>query len=230
MQRRDEGFAPIEALGAYVKAMRCLSPAAAHASELPFDTAAVEFYDFDSQYSDTIIHGLQSIGPAENSNGAMREERETYAMSALVSLLGWTLLASGAGISFVMQQAVNANLRTVLGSAAWAGFISYLGGTLCMLALAIAMRAAIPPIALAVRGSWWAWSGGFFGAIYIAISILLVPRLGTATFIALLVAGQMLSSMVFDHYGLFGVVPHPIDPSRVLGAVLLVSGVILIRF
>jgi transporter family-2 protein len=150
-------------------------------------------------------------------------------MSSLFGLLGFTLLAAGAGVSFVVQQAVNANLRAVLGSAAWAGFISYLGGTLCMLALAFAMREALPPAVVAVRTNWWAWSGGFFGAIYIAISILLVPRLGTATFIALLVTGQMLSSMVFDHYGLFGVVQHPVDPFRLLGAVLLIGGVILIR-
>src|SRR6185312_2574133 len=44
---------------------------------------------------------------------------------------------------------------------------------------------------------------GIFGAFYIAISILLVPRLGAATFIAILVAGQMLCSLVIDHYGPF---------------------------
>src|ERR1700686_1859241 len=83
-------------------------------------------------------------------------------------------------------------------SAAWAGFVSYLGGTLCILLLALAMREAVPLAAAAARSNWWAWTGGFFGAIYIAISILLVPRLGTATFIALLVAGQMLASLVVD--------------------------------
>ena len=150
-------------------------------------------------------------------------------MSPLFGLLGLTALAIGAGASFVMQQAANANLRVVLGSAAWAGFVSYFGGTLCMLALAFAMRDELPPAVVAVRANWWAWSGGFFGAIYIAISILLVPRLGTATFIALLVAGQMLSSLVFDHYGLFGVVQHSVDLYRLLGAVLLVGGVILTR-
>ena len=137
-----------------------------------------------------------------------------------------TLLAMGAGVSFVMQQAVNADLRAVLGSAAWAGFVSYLGGTVCMLVLAFAMRDALPPV---VRSNWWAWSGGLFGAIYIAISILLVPRLGTAAFVALLVAGQMLASLVFDHYGLFGVPKRPADPSRLIGALLLVGGVILVR-
>jgi transporter family-2 protein len=150
-------------------------------------------------------------------------------MSQLLGLVGFTLLALAAGVSFVIQQAVNADLRAALGSAAWAGFISYLGGTLCMLLLAFALREALPPAAAVVRSNWWAWSGGFFGAIYIAISILLVPRLGTAAFVALLVAGQLLSSFVFDHYGLLGIAPRPADPARLLGAVLLVVGVVLIR-
>jgi transporter family-2 protein len=149
-------------------------------------------------------------------------------MTQIFGLLA-PLLAIAAGVSFVMQQAVNAELRTTLSSAAWAGFVSYLGGTVCMLAIALAMREALPLNGVVLRGNWWAWTGGFFGAIYIAISILLVPRLGTATFVALLVAGQMLASLVFDYYGLFGVPQHSVDSSRVAGALLLIGGVILIR-
>src|SRR5579883_2418804 len=100
-----------------------------------------------------------------------------------------------AGASFVMQQAVNASLRADINSAAWAGFVSYLGGTVCMLVLAVAMHEALPVPAAVARSNWWAWTGGFFGAVYIAVSILLVPRLGAAIFVALLVAGQMLSSL-----------------------------------
>lgn len=150
-------------------------------------------------------------------------------MSAIFALLASVLLAVGAGVSFVVQQAVNASLRASIGSAAWAGFASYLGGTLCMLALALAMREALPPGRLLAQAGWWAWSGGFFGAIYIAVSILLVPRLGAATFVALLIAGQMLASIAFDHYGWFGVPQHAADLPRLLGALLLVAGVVLIR-
>jgi transporter family-2 protein len=39
----------------------------------------------------------------------------------------------------------------------------------------------------------------------------------------------MLASMVFDHYGLLGMVQHAATPSRLLGAVLIVTGVVLIR-
>ena len=73
------------------------------------------------------------------------------------------------------------------------------------------------------------WTGGFWGTIYIAVSIFLVPRLGTATFVALLVGGQMLSSLLFDHYGLFGLPEHPADLTRITGAVLLLAGVVLVR-
>ena len=150
-------------------------------------------------------------------------------MSPIFKLFGFALLAVGAGVSFVMQQAVNADLRSALGSAAWAGFVSYLGGTLCMLVLAAALRDGVPSAAAVLRSSWWAWSGGFFGAIYIAISILLVPRLGTTTFIGSLIAGQMVASLIFDNYGWFGLAERPADPMRIFGVLLLIGGVILIR-
>jgi bacterial/archaeal transporter family-2 protein len=147
----------------------------------------------------------------------------------IFDLIAFMALAAGAGVSFVMQQAVNANLRATIGSAAWAGFVSYLGGTLCMLVVAFAMRDALPSTGAVTQTNWWAWSGGLFGAIYIAVSILLMPRLGAATFISLLIAGQMLASLVFDHFGLFGVPQHSADFSRLLGAVLLIGGVVLVR-
>lgn len=87
----------------------------------------------------------------------------------------------------------------------------------------------VPSAAAALRSNCWAWSGGFFGAIYIAISILLVPRLGTTTFIGSLIAGQMVASLIFDKYGLFGLAERPADPMRIFGVLLLVGGVILIR-
>ncbi|MCK1708083.1 DMT family transporter [Bradyrhizobium sp. 143] len=75
----------------------------------------------------------------------------------------------------------------------------------------------------------FAWSGGLFGAIFIALGIFLVPQLGAATFFAPLIAGQMLGSIAFDHFGLLDVPVHPISAIRVAGAALLVGGVVLIR-
>jgi bacterial/archaeal transporter family-2 protein len=148
----------------------------------------------------------------------------------VLQIFAFMILAAGAGASFVIQQAVNANLRASIGSAAWAGVVSYFGGTLCMFLLAFAMQEALPSTGVVTKSNWWAWSGGFFGAVYIAISILLVPRLGTATFVAFLIAGQMFASLAFDHFGLFGIPQHPVGLCRLLGAMLLVAGAVLVRF
>jgi transporter family-2 protein len=139
------------------------------------------------------------------------------------------LLAAGAGLSFVCQQAVNANLRTEIGSPWWAGFVSYLGGTIAMLVVALMLREPWPSLQQVQHSQAMSWTGGVFGAIYIAISILLFPRLGAAVVIALIIAGQMIGALAFDHFGILGVPAHPANASRLLGSVLLVAGVVLIR-
>jgi transporter family-2 protein len=147
----------------------------------------------------------------------------------MYSLALSVLLAIAAGVSVVTQQVLNANLRGALGSAAWSGFVSYLVGVICMALLALALRDPLPSLGAAVRIPWWAWSGGVFGAIFIGLAIVLVPQLGAATFIALLITGQMLASMTFDHFGWLGLAQRPIDLTRLMGAALLIGGVILIR-
>jgi bacterial/archaeal transporter family-2 protein len=139
------------------------------------------------------------------------------------------LLAVGAGISVLTQQVLNANLRAELGSAVWSGFVSYALGTVCMLVLAATLRDPVPSGAIIARVPWWAWSGGLFGAIFIGLAIFLIPKLGGAAFIALLVTGQMMAALAFDHYGWLGIPQRPIDLPRVIGVALLVGGVVLIR-
>jgi len=138
-------------------------------------------------------------------------------------------LAFAAGISIVIQQALNANLRHALDSAAWSGFASYFVGVICMAVLAVALRDPVPSAAVASRIPWWAWSGGLFGAIFIGLAIYLIPILGAATFILVLIAGQMLTSVAFDHFGWLGLEQRTVDLPRLIGAGLLIAGVILIR-
>ena len=70
------------------------------------------------------------------------------------------LLAVAAGVSIVVQQVLNSNLRAALNSAAWSGFMSYFVGVICMALLALALRDPMPSAGVAARIPWWAWSGG----------------------------------------------------------------------
>src|ERR1700761_7629673 len=119
----------------------------------------------------------------------------------MVKLILPVILAVGAGISLVVQQALNANLRAALKSAAWSGFTSYFIGVICMAALALLLRDSVPSVTTASRIPWFTWGGGLFGAIFIGLGIFLIPQLGAATFFALLITGQMLGSVTFDHFG-----------------------------
>jgi bacterial/archaeal transporter family-2 protein len=144
-------------------------------------------------------------------------------------LVGLYLAAAGAGVSFMFQQAVNSNLRVELGSPWWAGFSSYLVGTLAMFAMVVVLREPWLSGSVVARTSWASWTGGIFGAIYIGTSILLLPRLGAAVMVALIVLGQMIGALAFDHFGLLGIPVTPASPIRIAGALLLIAGVILIR-
>ena len=139
------------------------------------------------------------------------------------------LLTIGAGISVLIQQALNANLRAELNSAAWSGFTSYLLGVVRMLALAVVLRDPAPSAVTVARVPLWAWSGGVFGAIFIVLSIITVPKLGGAAYIAILVTGQMIAALAVDHFGWLGIPERHIDLPRLLGVALLIGGVVLIR-
>lgn len=139
------------------------------------------------------------------------------------------LAALGAGISVAVQQVLNGSLRVALNSPAWAGFVSYLGGLLTMIVVLTAFREQMPSWKLVTATPWWAWSGGMLGGVFIMLVILLLPALGAATLLALVVAGQMTAAVLMDHFGAFGLAQHSVSLSRLLGVALIIGGVVLIK-
>ena len=73
------------------------------------------------------------------------------------------------------------------------------------------------------------WAGGLLGSFYVFASVILTPRLGAATTVALILTGQVLASIVIDHFGLFRVASQEATPLRLLGALLIVAGVFLVQ-
>jgi transporter family-2 protein len=150
-------------------------------------------------------------------------------MPSTIQWLAFAALGLIAGVSFVMQQIVNTNLKSGLESPLWAAFVSYAGGTLLVALLLLATQQGVPSRQTVAGTSWPSWLGGAFGLVYVLLSIVLISRVSAATSIALIVAGEMLTSVTFDHFGLLGLTKHPIDTMRVVGALLLLAGVVLIR-
>ncbi|HEX5962443.1 MAG TPA: DMT family transporter [Gemmatimonadales bacterium] len=139
------------------------------------------------------------------------------------------LMALAAGVLLPVQAGLNAQLRSALGSPVAAAFVSFLVGTASLAMVALLLRTALPLGRTWAVTSPWQWSGGLIGAVYVLAAIVLAPKLGAATLIAAVVAGQMITSLVLDQYGLVGFPVHPLTLVRVLGAGLVIAGVILIQ-
>lgn len=157
-------------------------------------------------------------------------------MTAAPSFLSWAfsfLLIFGAGVSLALQQVFNTRLRAELGSPWWAGVGSYVVGLVLMLVIALSstvLRPNSPSLWSLIRqSSPLSWTGGLFGALFVATGIIMVPRLGAATVLAFVVVGQMVGSMVLDHIGFMGLPVHRVDALRAIGALMLIGGVVLVR-
>ena len=138
------------------------------------------------------------------------------------------LLGLGVGAGLVVQVGMNSTLRSLLGSPIVAALISFLVGSLALAVYAGVARTPLPLRAQLGAVPAWAWLGGVLGAFYVASSVIVGPRLGAATLLALVVLGQLGTSLLVDHYGWLGFPQHPLNLVRVLGAVLLFGGVLLI--
>jgi Uncharacterized protein conserved in bacteria len=128
-----------------------------------------------------------------------------------------------------LQVGVNTKLGEAVGSPLLSALISFCVGTIALLSYILITGIPLANVANAKNASPIAWTGGLLGAFYVATSIILLDKLGAAMTISLIIAGQMLMSLIMDHFGLLGMEVKPISLGRFAGVVLVVAGVILIR-
>jgi transporter family-2 protein len=76
--------------------------------------------------------------------------------------------------------------------------------------------------------TWWELTGGLLGAFFVTLTIITVPRIGTVAVMAGVIAGQLATGVILDHYGMFGFKQVPMEPKRLLGIVLLSAGAALV--
>ncbi len=138
-------------------------------------------------------------------------------------------LAFFAGMALPTQFAINSQLRNVVGGPVLAAGISFLIGTVVLLAATVVARRAMPDVGPVLSAPWWMYTGGLLGAGFVLASVILTPRLGAATTIGFFLAGQVVASMIIDHFGLFRVVAQEVTLPRILGVLLILAGVFLVQ-
>ena len=136
-------------------------------------------------------------------------------------------LAIGVGIAMALQTAINAQLREYLYSPLQAALLSFLVGTIALIVLVFFQSGQKPNLESLMHIPWFLWLGGFLGVYAITSSIFTVPKLGFLTLSGLIIFGQIVMSMLLDQFGWLGIEKNAISWQRILGAVIIFSGVML---
>ena len=148
-------------------------------------------------------------------------------LSLSTASLACTALVAGALVPF--QAGSNATLGRTLGHPLWATAASLLVSLLVVIPALLALRAPPPQLGQTFQMPVWIWFGGVAGVVYITSALVLTPRLGATTFIVSVIAGQMLTSLLIDNYGLMGLPVKPVNLGRIAGVLLILAGMLLVQ-
>jgi len=133
-----------------------------------------------------------------------------------------------AGFGLTIQVGMNAALRTAFGNAGVAVLVNFLVGSAGLALYLAAVRADWPTRTMFASAPAWAWLGGLLGAFYVVTATIVGPRLGAAALLVLTVLGQLVASLIVDHFGWLGFPQQPITLAKIVGALLLLAGVVLV--
>jgi bacterial/archaeal transporter family-2 protein len=137
------------------------------------------------------------------------------------------LLAVAVGAGLTLQIGMNAVLGRTLGSPLWGVIVNFCVGLVALVGCVMLFGVRMTPGSVShVPG--WAWLGGLLGAAYVASATLLGPRLGAMVLLVLMLAGQLAAALLVDHFGVMGFPRSEVTPVRLVGAALVVVGVLLV--
>jgi transporter family-2 protein len=150
-------------------------------------------------------------------------------MTPYTFLLALGALAAGGCIA--LQASANSSFRTHLGGQVfYAAYFSICGTFITASCVLLLLRPDPPSSSQIVNTPWWNWIGGPLGALIVLAGVALTRELGAALFIALVVGGQLSCALVLDHFALLGLPHQPITLGRLIGVLLVLAGVICIKY
>jgi transporter family-2 protein len=147
----------------------------------------------------------------------------------MTSLFFFVAFCAGIAVSF--QAAINSQMAAAVGAnSVVAALVSFLCGTVLLAVVALARGGLPDALAALPHQPLWKFSGGLLGAAFIFCTVVLVPRIGLLNLVVLVIAGQLLTSMAIDHFGLVNVAMRKVSPLRLAGALVMIAGVALALF
>jgi transporter family-2 protein len=133
------------------------------------------------------------------------------------------------GVVLTTQVATNSLLGKALNNDYIPAAVNMAIGLIATVVLTWSLTSEWPSREMVRAAPWYVWfAGGLMGTIYLTGNILLAPRLGAGELVGLVVAGQLIFSVLLDHFGWIGFAQHSASLPRLTGCALMVAGVFLI--
>jgi len=154
-------------------------------------------------------------------SSAFRSSALTVVGGVMNSLLLFAAMFCG-GMAVAVQPSINSRLAQRIGTIE-SSFISFAVGALVL--FAIVLFCGRPGNLRGITGAhWWELTGGLLGAFFVTLTILVVPRIGTASAMAATITAQLIAGLLLDQFGYFGLRTISMDGRRAVGVTLLLVG------
>jgi bacterial/archaeal transporter family-2 protein len=155
-------------------------------------------------------------------------------VSLSAAMLGNLALILIAGAATAAQPGMNAQFAKFAGHRVHGGLVNFAVGLLVMLVVwaiaARALNAPTPSPAKLATGPWWMWFGGVLGAYFVTTAVFLTPKVGAASYLSAMIVGQLIASLIIDHWGLLGLPQVSVTPTRIFGGMLILAGMACIKW
>jgi len=139
------------------------------------------------------------------------------------------LLPILAGVAITIHSGINSQLRAASQHPLMAAFISFLVGTVALALLLIFSRQSIPAMGTYQEVNWYKFTGGLLGAFVVFVALISVQKIGASNMFILIIAGQLLTAVLMDHFGIFGMKLSPVNLQKTIGILLVVAGAYLVN-
>jgi len=134
-----------------------------------------------------------------------------------------------AGVAMTIQSGINSQLRAAINHPFLAAFISFFTGTIVLGLLLLFSKQAFPSLQGYSQVDWYKFTGGMLGVFVVTVTLLSVQEVGASNMFVLIVAGQLFTALMMDHFGVLGLRPNPINMQKLIGILLVIGGAYLVN-
>lgn len=140
------------------------------------------------------------------------------------------LLSFSVGIMVVIQGGLNARLGILLNNTLLATSATLvMSASLTLLAVFMTVR-QLPNLGQLQSVPTYMWfTGGALSFLAVTLFYYIIPRTGIATAVIFGLSGQIIFAAIAGHFGWFGMPVEPITFKKILGMMVMTSGIILIK-